>query len=288
LIGKRHHERKIVVLNKKQPLEQYFREIGEIELLTPEEEIKLARRIKMNDQKAVNKLVRANLRFVVSISASYQHRGLALEDLINEGNLGLIKAAYRFDETRGFKFISYAVWWIRQGILQAIAEKTRMIRLPVNRVGILTKIGKAYSKLEQEFERSPDNDEIADAVKIHATEITRTTQQAVRMASIDSPLLSRNDRRLGDLIQDLDELKPDSGLLDESLKNEIKNILGCLTRRESRILTLYYGLNGEKARTLEEVGMEFKLTRERIRQIKEKALMKLRHSSRSKVLVQYL
>jgi len=275
-------------LNKKQSLEKYFREIGDVKLLSPEEEIELAKRIKQHDQKAINKLVRANLRFVVSISKSYQNRGLSLEDLINEGNLGLIRAAYRFDETRGFKFISYAVWWIRQGILQAIAEKTRMIRLPLNRVGILTKIGKVYNKLEQEFERSPNNEEIANVLGIDSDEISNTTQQASLVASIDSPLISNSDSRLVDIIQDRDELKPDSEVMDESLKDEVKYILDTLTNRESKILILYFGLNGEKARTLEEVGIEFKLTRERIRQIKEKALNKLRHSSRSKVLLQYL
>lgn len=275
-------------MNKKQSLEKYFREIGDVKLLSPEEEIELAKRIKQHDQKAINKLVRANLRFVVSISKSYQNRGLSLEDLINEGNLGLIRAAYRFDETRGFKFISYAVWWIRQGILQAIAEKTRMIRLPLNRVGILTKIGKVYNKLEQEFERSPNNEEIANVLGIDSDEISNTTQQASLVASIDSPLISNSDSRLVDIIQDRDELKPDSEVMDESLKDEVKYILDTLTNRESKILILYFGLNGEKARTLEEVGIEFKLTRERIRQIKEKALNKLRHSSRSKVLLQYL
>jgi RNA polymerase primary sigma factor len=275
-------------LNKKQSLEKYFREISEVKLLSPEEEIELAKRIKQNDQKALNELVIANLRFVVSISKSYQNRGLSLEDLINEGNLGLIKAAYRFDETRGFKFISYAVWWIRQGILQAIAEKTRMIRLPLNRVGILTRIGKVYNKLEQEFERSPNDEEIANVLEIHSDEISNTTQQASRVASIDSPLISNSDSRLVDIIQDRDELKPDSEVMNESLKDEVKHILDALTNRESKILILYFGLNGEKARTLEEVGIEFKLTRERIRQIKEKALNKLKHSSRSKVLLQYL
>jgi RNA polymerase primary sigma factor len=275
-------------LNKKQSLEKYFREIGEVKLLSPEEEIDLVKRIKQNDQKAINKLVRANLRFVVSISKSYQNRGLSLEDLINEGNLGLIKATSRFDETRGFKFISYAVWWIRQGILQAIAEKSRMIRLPINRIGILTKIGKVYTKLEQEFERSPNNEEIANVLEIDSDEISNTTQQASRVTSIDSPLISNSDNRLVDIIQDRDELKPDSEVMDESLKDEVKYILDALTNRESKILILYFGLNGEKPRTLEEVGKEFKLTRERIRQIKERALNKLRRSSRSKVLLQYL
>jgi RNA polymerase primary sigma factor len=275
-------------LNKKQSLDTYYREIGEVKLLSPDEEIDLARRIKQNDQAALKKLVRSNLRFVVSVAKSYQNHGLSLEDLINEGNLGLVKAAHRFDETRGFKFISYAVWWIRQAILQAIAEKTRMIRLPLNRVGTLTKISKVYSKLEQEFERSPTNEEIASILEIDSDDISNTIKKASRVSSLDSPIISNSNSRLIDIIEDQDELKPDSELIEESLKDEVIHILKGLTSRESKILKLYFGLDGEKARTLEEVGMEFRLTRERIRQIKEKALKKLRHSSRSKVLRQYL
>jgi len=275
-------------LNKKQSLESYYREIGEVKLLTPEEEIELARRIKQNDQKALKKLVSANLRFVVSVAKSYQNHGLSLEDLINEGNLGLIKAAYRFDETRGFKFISYAVWWIRQAILQAIAEKTRMIRLPLNRVSTLTKISKVYSKLEQEFERSPTNEEIGNMLEMNSDEISNTIRKASRVASIDSPIISNSNSRLIDIIQDEDELRPDSKLIDESLRDEVKHMLEGLTSRESKILKLYFGLDGNKAKTLEEVGMEFRLTRERVRQIKEKALNKLRKNSRSEVLSQYL
>jgi len=275
-------------LNKKQPLDSYYKDIGEIQLISPDEEIELARRIKQNDQIALKKLVSSNLRFVVSVAKSYQNRGLSLEDLINEGNLGLVKAAHRFDETRGFKFISYAVWWIRQAILQAIAEKTRMIRLPLNRIGTLTKINKVYSKLEQEFERSPTNEEIASILDIDSDDISNTIKKASRVTSLDSPTISNSNSRLIDIIEDEDELKPDSELMDESLKNEVIHILKGLTSREAKILKLYFGLDGEKARTLEEVGMEFRLTRERIRQIKEKALKKLLHSSRSKVLRQYL
>jgi len=275
-------------MNKKQPLETYYNEIGNVKLLSADEEIKLARRIKKNDQVALQKLVRSNLRFVVSVAKSYQNHGLSLEDLINEGNLGLVKAAYRFDETRGFKFISYAVWWIRQGILQAIAEKPRMIRLPLNRVGTLTKIGKVFSKLEQEFERSPTNEEIAGILDMDSEDISHTIKKASRVSSLDSPISSDGNNRLIDIIEDQDELNPDYTLMKESLKNEVKYVLDVLTSRESKILTLYYGLNGEKARTLEEVGLEFKLTRERIRQIKERALNKLRYSSRSKALRQYL
>ena len=275
-------------MNKKQSLDTYYREIGEVKLLSPDEEIDLARRIKQNDQAALKKLVRSNLRFVVSVAKSYQNHGLSLEDLINEGNLGLVKAAHRFDETRGFKFISYAVWWIRQAILQAIAEKTRMIRLPLNRVGTLTKISKVYSKLEQEFERSPTNEEIASILDIDSDDISNTIKKASRVTSLDSPIISNSNSRLIDIIEDQDELKPDSELIEESLRDEVMHILKGLTSRESKILKLYFGLDGEKPRTLEEVGMEFRLTRERIRQIKEKALKKLRRSSRSKVLRQYL
>lgn len=277
-----------MVLNKRQSLESYYRDIGEVQLLSPDEEIELAKRIKQNDQIALKKLVSSNLRFVVRVAKSYQNHGLSLEDLINEGNLGLVKAAHRFDESRGFKFISYAVWWIRQAILQAIAEKTRTIRLPLNRIGILTKISKVYSRLEQELERSPTNEEIAGILEIDADDISNTINKATRVTSLDSPLISNSNSRLGDIIEDQDELKPDSILIDQSLKDELNHILKGLTGRESKILRLYFGLDGEKAQTLAEVGMEFRLTRERIRQIKEKALKKLLHSSRSKVLRQYL
>jgi RNA polymerase primary sigma factor len=275
-------------LNEKQLLESYYRDIVEIQLISPDEEIELAKRIKQNDQIALKKLVSSNLRFVVSVAKSYQNHGLSLEDLINEGNLGLVKAAHRFDETRGFKFISYAVWWIRQAILQAIAEKTRMIRLPLNRIGILTKIRKVYSKLEQEFERSPTNEELASILDMDSDDISNTIKKASHVTSFDSPINSNINIRLIDIIEDKDELKPDSELMDESLKDEVIHILKGLTSREAKILKLYFGLEGEKARTLEEVGMEFRLTRERIRQIKEKALNKLHRSSRSKVLRQYL
>ncbi len=275
-------------MSDKQSLEKYFKEIGDAQLLTPEEEIELARRIKQGDEVALKKLVSANLRFVVSVAKSYQNHGLSLEDLINEGNLGLIKAAYRFDETRGFKFISYAVWWIRQAILQAIAEKTRMIRLPLNRVGTLTKISKVYSKLEQEFERAPTNDELADVLEIDSDDISNTIKKASRVVSIDSPVSANSDSRMIDLIQDNEGSKPDADLMDESLRDEVRHLLDGLTQRESQILILYFGLDGKKPRTLEEVGTEFRLTRERIRQIKENALKKLRHNSRSKVLLQYL
>ena len=272
----------------KQSLDNYFREIGKVELLSPEEEVVLAKRIKQNDRKALEKLVTANLRFVVSVAKSYQNRGLSLEDLISEGNLGLMRAAYRFDETRGFKFISYAVWWIRQAILQAIAEKTRLIRLPLNRVGILTKIKKTYSRLEQENERSPTYEEMADALEADPDEISYTIEKGKCSVSIDSSLDSNINSRLIDLIESQDEPKPDSEVLSQSLTEEVNIILDTLTNREAKLLKLYFGLDGEKSHTLEEIGAVFKLTRERIRQIKEKALGKLRHGYRSKVLRQYL
>jgi RNA polymerase primary sigma factor len=275
-------------LNKQQSLSNYFKEISEIDLLTPEEEIDLARRIKQDDQEALKKLVNANLRFVVSVAKNYQNHGLSLEDLINEGNLGLMKAAYRFDETRGFKFISYAVWWIKQSILQAIAEKTRMIRLPLNRVGTLTKISKVYSFLEQEFERAPTSSEIADVLELDSEEVSTTVRRAAQAVSMDSPLHSDGKNRLVDVLQNNQEADPDSDVMDESLKQDVKHILNTLSKREARILKLYYGLDGEKPHTLEEIGVMFKLTRERVRQIKEKALIKLRHSSRSHTLLQYL
>ena len=257
-------------------------------MLSPQEEIELAKRIKQNDHQALEKLVKANLRFVIRVAKSYQNHGMSLEDLINEGNLGLMKAAYRFDETRGFKFISYAVWWIRQAILQAIAEKTRLIRLPLNRVGTLTKIGKTYSRLEQEFERAPTDEEIAIVLETDPNDISYTIEKGTHSVSIDSSHPSNINIRFIDTIESQDEPKPDSEVMDQSLTKEISFMLDTLPNREARILKLYYGLDGEKAQTLEEVGAVFKLTRERIRQIKEKALGKLRHGPRSKVLRQYL
>lgn len=272
----------------KQSLENYYKEVGKIGLISAEEEIELARRIKDNDLSAVNKLVRSNLRFVISVAKSYQHFGLSLEDLINEGNLGLVKAAYRFDETRGFKFISYAVWWIRQAMLQAIAEKTRMIRLPLNRITILTKVNKAYSKLEQEYERPPSHEEIAETLDIGPEHITYTIKKAAHINSLDSSINSNSTTRLMDILEDNVEVEPDSELMDQSLKDEINHILKSLTKREAKILNMYYGLNGYKSHTLEEIGMDFKLTRERIRQIKERVLNKLRTSTASQALSQYL
>ncbi len=269
-------------------LQKYLEDIAKIPLLTPDEEVELARRIKQNDQKALEKLVSANLRFVVSVSKSYQNNGLSLEDLINEGNLGLIKAAYRFDETRGFKFISYAVWWIRQAILQAIAEQSRVIRLPLNRIGILTKINKVQSTFEQEFDREPTTDEIAQILDMDSGEIAISIKNARRPISMDAPLVASSNNRVVDIIENKHLPEPDTAIMRNSLVEEVNDVLKSLSARESRILTLYYGLNGEKAHTLEEVGVKFKLTRERVRQIKEKALSKLRNKKNSKALQMYL
>jgi len=275
-------------INKNQSLENYLREIGGVELLSPDEEIELAKKIRQNDQKALKKLVSANLRFVVSVAKTYQNYGLSLEDLINEGNLGLMKAAFRFDETRGFKFISYAVWWIKQSILQAIAEQSRLIRLPLNRIGTLTKIGKVYSMLEQEFEREPTAEEIAKVLELDLIDVSDTLSMAPRSVSMDSPLQKHSDSRLIDVIENQQDPEPDAEIMDESLKEEVSEILKTLNTREEKIVKLYYGLAGEKPHTLEEIGAQFKLTRERVRQIKEKALRRLRYSSRSKVLRYYL
>lgn len=271
-----------------QSIDRYLQEIGEVPLLSPEEEVELARRIKQGDQEALEKLTRANLRFVVSVAKLYQNKGLSLGDLINEGNLGLIKAATRFDETRGFKFISYAVWWIRQGIMQALADQARIVRLPLNRVSSLTKIGKAYSELEQEFEREPSPAEIAEQLNMKDYEVTDTLRISGRHLSMDSPFSNSENNCLLDLIENDHHPSPDSDLVGESLKVEIENTLATLTKREAEMLRLYYGLGSEHPLTLEEIGERFNLTRERIRQIKEKALRRLRHISRSKTLRTFL
>jgi len=277
-----------LIISKNDKIQTYLKDISEIPLLNPEEEVELAIRIKKNDQKALKKLVSANLRFVVSVSKTYQNNGLSLEGLINEGNLGLIKAAYRFDETRGFKFISYAVWWIRQAILQAIAEQSRLIRLPLNRVGILTKISKAQRLLEQEYERDPTHDEIAKSMEMFSGDITSSIINAKRPVSMDAPLNSGSKNKVIDIIQNQQLPETDSEVMENSLKQEVEEVLKRLSVRESKILKLYYGLDGEKPHTLEEVGAIFKLTRERVRQIKEKALQKLRTSSTSRALRIYL
>ena len=271
-----------------QSLDKYLQEIGEVPLLTPDEEISLAQRIKQNDQDALEKLTKANLRFVVSVAKQYQNQGLSLGDLINEGNLGLIKAAKRFDETRGFKFISYAVWWIRQSILQALAEQSRVVRLPLNRVGALNKIGKAYSALEQEFEREPSASEIAEQLEMTDFEVADTLKISGRHLSMDAPFSNSEDNRLLDVIQNDHQPPPDSDLMSESLKIEIERALATLTKREAEVVRLYFGLGQEHPLTLEEIGERFNLTRERIRQIKEVALRRLRHKSRSKILRSFL
>lgn len=275
-----------------QSIDKYLQEIGKVELLDVEEEIDLAKKIKGNDekerQKALEKLTKANLRFVVSVAKQYQNQGLSLGDLINEGNLGLIKAAKRFDETRGFKFISYAVWWIRQSILQALAEQSRIVRLPLNRVGALNKIGKAYSTLEQEFEREPSADELAEQLDMSLYEVSDTLKISGRHLSIDAPFVHGEDSRLVDIMPNQNQPLPDHKLINESLKIEIQRALNTLSQRERDVLKLYYGLEQENPLTLEEIGEKFKLTRERVRQIKEKAIRRLKHASKSKALKAYL
>ena len=271
-----------------QSLDKYLQEIGEVPLLAPAEEITLARRIKKGDQLALEKLTKANLRFVVSVAKQYQNQGLSLGDLINEGNLGLIKAANRFDETRGFKFISYAVWWIRQSILQALAEQSRVVRLPLNRVGALNKIGKAFSNLEQEFEREPSASEIAEELEMTPFEVSDTLKISGRHISMDAPFNHGEDNRLLDVIHNDQQPSPDSELMSESLKIEVERALATLTDREAEVVKLYFGLDREHPLTLEEIGEQFSLTRERVRQIKEKAIRRLRHTSRSRALRTYL
>ncbi len=271
-----------------QSLDKYLQEIGKVELLSPQEEIDLARRIKKGDQKALEKLTKANLRFVVSVAKQYQNQGLSLGDLINEGNLGLIKAAKRFDETRGFKFISYAVWWIRQSILQALAEQSRIVRLPLNRVGALNKIGKAFSTLEQEFEREPSASELAEELDMSLFEVSDTLKISGRHLSMDAPFAQGEDNRLLDVIQDNRQPAPDSALMEQSLRDEVRRALSTLSEREAQVIKLYFGLEQEHSLTLEEIGEKFNLTRERVRQIKEKAIRRLRHASRSKALRAYL
>lgn len=271
-----------------QAVEKYLQEISKISMINPEEETTLAQRIKMGDQRALDKLVQANLRFVVSVAKQYQHQGLSLSDLINEGNLGLIKAAQRFDETRGFKFISYAVWWIRQSILQALAEQSRIVRLPLNRVGSLNKISKTFSELEQKFEREPSPEELAEVLEISTGEVVDTLKISGRHVSMDAPFVQGEENSLLDVLENDSEDKPDSGLINDSLRREVQRALSTLTQREADVVTLYFGLNGEHAMTLEEIGEKFNLTRERVRQIKEKAIRRLRHTSRSKALKTYL
>ena len=269
-------------------LEKYLQEIGKVRLITADEEVSLAQRIRQGDKAALERLTKANLRFVVSVSKQYQNQGLSLQDLINEGNLGLIKAAQRFDETRGFKFISYAVWWIRQSIMQALAEQSRIVRLPLNRVGNLSKINRAFAKLEQEFEREPNTKEIADLLEVDEEEVRASMKTAGRHISMDAPLISDEDNSLYDIMESDHSPNPDRELIYESLKIEIERAISTLTTREADILRLYYGLNSKTALSLDEIAMKYDLTRERVRQIKERAVRRLKQTSRSKFLKAYL
>ncbi len=269
-------------------LDKYLQEIGREELITAEEEVQLAQRIKQGDQAALEKLTKANLRFVVSVAKQYQNQGLSLPDLINEGNLGLIKAAKRFDETRGFKFISYAVWWIRQSILQALAEQSRIVRLPLNQVGSLNRISKEFSKLEQRFERPPLPDELAASLDIPQEKIHAVMKISTRHVSMDAPLAQDEDTKFIDVYMSEDTPTTDSILMFESLSREIQRALATLTEKERDVVTLYFGLGMNHGLTLEEIAIKFDLTRERVRQIKEKAIRRLKHTSRSKLLKAYL
>jgi RNA polymerase primary sigma factor len=268
-------------------LDKYLQEIGKEVLITVEEEVELAQRIKKGDREALERLTRANLRFVVSVAKQYQNQGLSLPDLINEGNLGLIKAAEKFDETRGFKFISYAVWWIRQSILQALAEQSRIVRLPLNQVGSLNKLNKAFNKFEQEYERTPTPEELAETLDLPKEKVADTLRVSGRHVSVDAPFVEGEDNSLLDVLVNSDSPKADSKLLGESLNREIERALSTLTERERDIIKLFFGI-GVQEMTLEEIGERFGLTRERVRQIKEKAIRRLRHTSRSKLLKGYL
>lgn len=268
-------------------LDKYLQEIGKEDLITVEEEVELAQRIRKGDQRALEKLTRANLRFVVSVAKQYQNQGLSLPDLINEGNLGLIKAAEKFDETRGFKFISYAVWWIRQSILQALAEQSRIVRLPLNQVGSLNKINKAFSRFEQEHERHPSPEELAETLDLPAEKVADTLRVSGRHISVDAPFVEGEDNSLLDVLVNDDSPVADKTLINESLSTEVERALATLTERERDIIRLFFGINCQEM-TLEEIGEKFGLTRERVRQIKEKAIRRLRHSSRSKLLKTYL
>lgn len=280
---------KSITNRESQSLEKYLQEIGKVDLITPEEEVQLAIRIKQGDQIALEKLTKANLRFVVSVAKQYQNQGLSLSDLINEGNLGLIKAAQRFDETRGFKFISYAVWWIRQSILQALAEQSRIVRLPLNKVGLSNKISKAYSQLEQEFEREPSTEELAELLEIGTEEVETTLGVAARHVSVDAPFVDSEDNTLLDVLENPNSEAADSELSHyDSLRCEIERSLGTLTDRQRDVIKLYFGIGVEHPMSLEDIGERFSLTRERVRQIKDKAITKLRTTTRCQLLKSYL
>tara|TARA_B100001250_G_scaffold387148_1_gene384274 strand:- start:2042 stop:2905 length:864 start_codon:yes stop_codon:yes gene_type:complete len=269
-------------------LDKYLQEIGKVDLISADEEVVLAQKIKDGDEIALEKLTKANLRFVVSVAKQYQNQGLSLPDLINEGNLGLIKAAKRFDETRGFKFISYAVWWIRQSILQALAEQSRIVRLPLNKIGSINKINKTYASLEQKYEREPSADEIANVLEISANDVRESQRNSGRHISMDAPLVDGEDSNLYDVIMSGESPNPDDSLINDSLRTEIERSLTTLTEREADVIRLYFGLGSKHAMTLEEIGEKFDLTRERVRQIKEKGIRRLKHTSRSKILKTYL
>ncbi|MDZ7269389.1 MAG: RNA polymerase sigma factor RpoD/SigA [candidate division KSB1 bacterium] len=281
-------KRKVTESRTKQSIEKYLEEIGGYSPLAPEEEVELARQIRKSNGKALDKLVKANLRFVISVAKEYQGQGLPLQDLISEGNLGLIKAAQRFDETRGFKFISYAVWWIRQSILQALAEQSRVVRLPLNRVGAINKVGRALEELEKRFGREPSMEEIAEKMELTAYEVADVLKTSARHLSLDEPFKEEEGNSLLDVIESDRYAPPDEGLMQESLQVEIDKVLSTLKPREAEIIRLYFGLDGDRPLTLEEIGEHFKLTRERVRQIKEKALRRLRHRSRLEPLRKYL
>jgi RNA polymerase primary sigma factor len=277
------------VTNRDTPsLDKYLQEIGKVDLISPEDEVILARRIKSGDAEALKKLVKANLRFVVSVAKQYQNQGMSLPDLINEGNLGLMKAAQRFDETRGFKFISYAVWWIRQAILQALAEQARIVRLPVNKIGSINRINRAFARLEQEFEREPSSQEIADMLEMLPEDVKESLKTNGRTVSMDAPLSSEEDNTMYDVLQSNDTPSPDKNLINESLAYEIERALSTLSSRESKVLKLYFGLGMKHPFTLEEIGEELNLTRERVRQIKEKAIKRIQFTTRCKILKTYL
>ena len=280
---------KSITNRESQSLEKYLQEIGKVDLITPEEEVQLAIRIKQGDQRALEKLTKANLRFVVSVAKQYQNQGLSLSDLINEGNLGLIKAAQRFDETRGFKFISYAVWWIRQSILQALAEQSRIVRLPLNKVGLSNKISKAYSQLEQEFEREPSTEELAELLEIGTEEVETTLGVAARHVSVDAPFLDSEDNSLLDVLENPNSDATDAEINHhDSLRCEIKRSLSTLTDRQRDVIMLYFGIGVPNPMSLEDIGEKFSLTRERVRQIKDKAITKLRTTNRCQLLKTYL
>jgi RNA polymerase primary sigma factor len=280
---------KSITNRESQSLEKYLQEIGKVDLITPEEEVKLARLIKQGDQYSLDRLTKANLRFVVSVAKQYQNQGLSLPDLINEGNLGLIKAAQRFDETRGFKFISYAVWWIRQSILQALAEQSRIVRLPLNKVGLTNRIQKAYSQLEQEFEREPSAEELAEVLEMDLEEVSATLGISARHVSVDTPLAEGEDNTLLDVLENPNAEKTDNQLdHTESLKVEIDRSLKTLTERQKEVICYFFGIGVDHPMSLEDIGEKFNLTRERVRQIKDKAITKLRTATRCKLLRTYL